>query len=55
MLADAAPVTAHLNVLEDYYELQQHKVREFLDLLELPLRLITVHFNATSGRVVCDG
>lgn len=55
VLAEAAPVTAHLNVLEDYYEVQQHKVREFLDLLGLPLRLVTVHFNATSGRVVCDG
>lgn len=55
VLAEAAPVTAHLNVLEDYYEVQQHKVREFLDLLDLPLRLVTVHFNATSGRVVCDG
>ncbi|MGH3925381.1 MAG: hypothetical protein ACRDTT_21410 [Pseudonocardiaceae bacterium] len=48
-------MTAHLNVLEDYYEVQQHKVRELLDLLGLPLRLVTVHFNATSGRVVCDG
>lgn len=55
VLAEAAPVTAHLNVLEDYYEVQQHKVREFLALLGLPLRLVTVHFNATSGRVVCDG
>jgi hypothetical protein len=55
VLVEAAPVTAHLNVLEDYYEVQQHKVREFLALLGLPLRLVTVHFNTTSGRVVCDG
>ncbi len=55
VLAEAAPATAHLNILEDYYEVQQHKVREFLDVLGLPLRLVTVHFNATSGRVVCDG
>lgn len=48
-------MTAHLNILEDYYEVQQHKVRGFVDVLGLPLRLVTVHFNTTSGRVVCDG
>jgi hypothetical protein len=47
--------TAHLNVLEDYYEIQQDKVRILIGLLELPMRLITVHFNAQTGRVVLDG
>jgi len=37
VLEDAAPVTAHLNVLEDYYEVQQRRVRELLRLLSLPL------------------
>lgn len=46
---------AHLNVLEDYYEVQQGKVRALLRLLELPIRLITVHFNVQTGRVVLDG
>jgi hypothetical protein len=55
VLDRAAPVTAHLNVLEDYYEVQQYRVRELLRLLGLPLRLVTVHFNAITGRVVlCD-
>ncbi len=55
VLGRAAPVTAHLNVLEDYYEVQQHKVRELLRLLGLPLRLVTLHFNTVTGRVVlCD-
>jgi hypothetical protein len=55
VLGRAAPVAAHLNVLEDYYEVQQHKVRELLRLLGLPLRLVTIHFNAVTGRVVlCD-
>jgi hypothetical protein len=53
VLDRAAPVTAHLNVLEDYYEVQQHRVRELLRLLDLPLRLVTIHFNAVTGRVVC--
>jgi hypothetical protein len=53
VLQRAAPVTAHLNVLEDYYEVQQHRVRELLRLLGLPLRLVTIHFNAVTGRVVC--
>lgn len=41
--------TTHLNVLEDYYESQQNKVRKLLSLAELPIRLITVHYNALSG------
>ena len=45
---------AHLNVLEDYYEVQQHKVRALLELLELPFRLLTVHFNTQTGRIVLD-
>jgi len=53
VLEQSAPVTAHLNVLEDYYEVQQHRVRELLCLLHLPLRLVTIHFNAVTGRVVC--
>jgi len=55
VLQKAAPVTAHLNVLEDYYEVQQRRVRELLRLLGLPLRLVTIHFNAVTGRVVCHG
>ena len=46
---------AHLNVLEDYYEVQQGKVRALLRLLELPIRLLTLHFNVQTGRVVLDG
>ncbi|WP_141575921.1 hypothetical protein [Actinomadura sp. WMMA1423] len=52
VLAGADPVYAHLNVLEDYYEVQQRRVRALIGLLSLPLRLVTVHFNATTGRVV---
>lgn len=48
-----APIV-HLNVLEDYYEVQQHKVRNMVALLELPLQLVTVHFNARTGRIVVD-
>lgn len=55
VLEDAAPVTAHLNVLEDYYEVQQRRVRELLRLIGLPLRLVTIHFSAVTGRMVCDG
>ncbi|MFI0350960.1 hypothetical protein [Actinomadura sp. 9N407] len=52
VLDEADPVFTHLNVLEDYYEVQQHRVRELLRLLNLPLRLITLHFNAVTGRMV---
>ncbi|WP_433329849.1 hypothetical protein [Spirillospora sp. CA-294931] len=52
VLAQADPVFAHLNVLEDYYELQQNRVRHLIRQLDLPLRLTTVHFNATTGRVI---
>ncbi|TMQ90011.1 hypothetical protein ETD83_37330 [Actinomadura soli] len=52
ILAGADPVFTHLNVLEDYYEVQQRRVRALLGLLGLPLRLVTVHFNSTTGRVV---
>jgi hypothetical protein len=51
VLEQAGPV-GHLNVLEDYYEVQQRRVRNLLQLLGLPLRLVTVHFNAATGRVV---
>jgi hypothetical protein len=51
----AYPGIAHLNVLEDYYEVQQGKVRTLIELLELPMRLVTIHFNARTGRVVLDG
>ncbi|SDG75011.1 hypothetical protein SAMN05421505_107177 [Sinosporangium album] len=55
VLANAGPVTAHLNVLEDYYEVQQRRVRTLLNLLNLPIRLVTVHFNTATGRIVmCD-
>lgn len=52
VLTGADPVYAHLNVLEDYYEVQQRRVRALIALLDLPLRLVTIHFNATTGRVV---
>lgn len=54
-LLDTREPIAHLNVLEDYYEVQQDKVRQILTLLRLPLRLLTVHFNAQTGRIVLDG
>ena len=46
------PKIAHLNVLEDYYESQQVKVRRFIQLMQLPIDLVTIHFNAQTGRVV---
>lgn len=42
---------AHLNVLEDYYEVQQDKVRALLNALGLPIRLLTLSFSAQTGRV----
>lgn len=53
--AAAAGRIAHVNVLEDYYEVQQDKVRAVLDLLDLPFVLLTVHFNTQTGRIVLDG
>lgn len=55
VLADVPAGTIHLNVLEDYYEVQQSKVRELLAVLDLPFRLVTVFFNARSGCVSVDG
>ena len=49
-----APVT-HLNVLEDYYEVQQGKVRQLLAAAGVPLRLVTLHFNTQTGRVALEG
>lgn len=51
---DVSEPIAHLNVLENYYEVQQHKVRHMLALLQLPMRLLTVHFDARTGRIVFD-
>ncbi|PFC81028.1 hypothetical protein CN272_27930 [Bacillus anthracis] len=42
----------HLNILEDYYEVQQHKVRAMIELLNLPINLKSLHFNTATGRVV---
>lgn len=50
----STPLT-HLNVLEDYYEVQQDKVRALLDALGLPIRLLTVAFSAQTGRVTLNG
>lgn len=50
----SAPLT-HLNVLEDYYEVQQDKVRALLDALGLPIRLLTLAFSAHTGRVTLHG
>ncbi|MEC0665836.1 hypothetical protein P8864_07800 [Priestia flexa] len=44
----------HLNVLEDYYEVQQNKVRSMIRFLDLPLHLVSVHFNARSGRLALN-
>jgi hypothetical protein len=55
VLSAATPIVVHLNVLEDYYEIQQSKVRQLLALMELPLRLLTIHFSAQTGRVTLDG
>jgi hypothetical protein len=41
----------HINVLEDYYESQQEKVRGLIELLGLPFSLATVFFNSSTGRV----
>ncbi|HEV2637222.1 MAG TPA: hypothetical protein VGX23_18860 [Actinocrinis sp.] len=54
VLTETGTGVCHLNVLEDYYEVQQHKVRALLMALHLPFRLATIHFNATTGRVVLD-
>lgn len=55
VIESASPGIAHLNVLEDYYETQQDKVRLLIELLRLPIRLLTIHFNAQTGRVVLNG
>lgn len=44
-------VTVHLNVLEDYYEAQQFKVRKLLRYLDVPAQLWSLHFNCLTGRV----
>lgn len=54
VLTTAGHGVAHLNVLEDYYEVQQGKVRALLRLLGLPLRLVTLHFNVQTGRLVLN-
>lgn len=41
----------HLNVLEDYYESQQQKVRSILAKAEIPIVLLSLHFNSETGRV----
>lgn len=41
-------VLVHVNILESYYESQQDKVRSFLNILNLPIRLVSVHFSRTS-------
>lgn len=45
----------HLNVLEDYYEVQQQKVRELIARLRLPFRLVSVHFNVSTRRMSVRG
>lgn len=45
----------HLNVLEDYYEHQQDKVRKMLRTLELPINLFSLHFNTQTGRICMKG
>lgn len=43
--------TAHLNILEDYYESQQRKVGRLIELMQLPVRLHTLFFNQHSFKV----
>jgi hypothetical protein len=54
VIANMGDGIAHLNVLEDYYESQQDKVRVMIEILQLPMKLVTIHFNAQTGRVVLD-
>ncbi|KOX11672.1 hypothetical protein [Nocardiopsis sp. NRRL B-16309] len=49
-LASLAAPAGHLNVLEDYYEVQQDKVRALLRFLDIPIALSTLHFNTHTGR-----
>lgn len=53
-LSSSSDMFVHLNVLEDYYEVQQHKVRAMIHFLDLPIHLISLHFNARSGRLVLN-
>jgi hypothetical protein len=45
----------HMNILEDYYELQQHKVRELLARLDVPITLKSLHYNTANGRINFEG
>lgn len=49
------PSAVHVNILEDYYEVQQGKVRQLIADLQLPIRLVTCHFNTQTGRVAMVG
>lgn len=42
---------AHVNVLEDHYEIQQQKVRMMIDAFQLPLKLYTIHFNTATEQI----
>lgn len=44
-------VYVHLNILEDYYEAQQFKVRRLLRFFGVPIHLWSLHFNRLSGRI----
>jgi hypothetical protein len=55
VLAGCSNGVVHLNVLEDYYEVQQTKVRQLIAALGLPIRLLTTFFNTQTGRVAIDG
>ncbi len=44
-------VYTHINILEDYYEVQQRKVRRLIKIFNLPITLISIHFNARSYRI----
>jgi hypothetical protein len=50
-LARVDHLYVHLNVLEDYYEAQQFKVRRLLRFMGVPLQLWSLHFNRLTGRV----
>jgi hypothetical protein len=54
VLDDVPEEAVHLNVLEDYYEVQQTKVRQLLAALDIPFQLVTLFFNTQTGRVRLD-
>ena len=44
-------IRSHLNILEDYYENQQEKVRSLIKLMGIPISLVSLHFSTVTGRI----